>query len=294
MTTSIRQMMTEDMQVRHLSPQTQSSYIQQVSLFYRHFNKSPVVLGPEDIRDYQVYLTNEKKLAASSIKVAVAALRFMYRVTLKRPWDFDAVVPSPKRPRSLPIILSPQEVVQFLGCVASIKHRTILTVCYAAGLRISEAVHLMPNAIDRQRMVIRVDQGKGGKDRYVMLSPKLLEVLSGYWYAAHPKGCLFPGDIPGQPITRHAVEKACQEAHRQSGLSKPVTPHSLRHAFAVHLLESGTDLRTIQLLMGHSSLDTTARYLRIATSKVCATTSPLDLLPRPVPVDSKQAAPSPA
>jgi len=196
MTTSIRQMMTEDMQVRHLSPQTQSSYIQQVSLFYRHFNKSPVVLGPEDIRDYQVYLTNEKKLAASSIKVAVAALRFMYRVTLKRPWDFDAVVPSPKRPRSLPIILSPQEVVQFLGCVASIKHRTILTVCYAAGLRISEAVHLMPNAIDRQRMVIRVDQGKGGKDRYVMLSPKLLEVLSGYWYAAHPKGCLFPADHP--------------------------------------------------------------------------------------------------
>jgi len=294
MATSIRQMMTEDMQVRHLSPQTQSAYIQQVSLFYRHFNKSPASLGPEHIRDYQIYLTNEKKLAASSIKVAVAALRFMYRVTLKRPWDFDEVVPTPKKPRTLPIILSPEEVVHFLSCVPNIKHRTVLTVCYAAGLRISEAVHLMPSVIDRQRMVIRVDQGKGGKDRYVMLSPKLLEVLSDYWHAVRPKGYLFPGAIPGRPITRHAMEKACQEAHRLSGFSKPVTPHSLRHAFAVHLLESGTDLRTIQLLMGHSSLDTTARYLRIATSKVCATTSPLDLLPRPIPVDLKQTAPSPA
>jgi site-specific recombinase XerD len=195
----------------------------------------------------------------------------------------------------LPIILSPEEVVHFLGCVTNVKQRTILTICYAAGLRISEAVHLMPSAIDRQRMVIRIEQGKGRKDRYVMLSPKLLQVLIAYWHAVRPKGCLFPGDIPGQPITRGAVELACQAAHARSGLCKPVTPHSLRHAFAVHLLEAGTDLRTIQLLMGHSSLDTTARYLRIATSKVCATTSPLDLLPRPIPIpiDAKQIEPSP-
>src|ERR1700691_5782768 len=142
-------------------------------------------------------------------------------------------------------------------------------------------------------MVIRVDQGKGRKDRYVMLSPKLLEILRAYWKAAHPKEWLFPGAHPGQPITREAVEDACQKAHARSGLSKPVTPHSLRHAFAVHLLESGTDLRTIQLLMGHSSLDTTARYLRIATSKVCATTSPLDLLPRPIAIDPKRTEPPP-
>ena len=205
----------------------------------------------------------------------------------RRPWDFDEAVPSPKKPRTLPIILSPEEVVHFLGCVANVKQRTILTTCYAAGLRISEAVHLMPSAIDRQRMVIRIEQGKGRKDRYVMLSPKLLQVLIDYWHAVRPRGCLFPGDIPGQPITPGAVELACKAAHARSGLSKPVTPHSLRHAFAVHLLESGTDLRTIQLLMGHSSLDTTARYLRIATSKVCATTSPLDLLPHPIPIDSK-------
>jgi site-specific recombinase XerD len=293
MTTNLRQRMTEDMQVRNLSPLTQSSYVQQVSMFARHFDKSPAVLGIEDIRDYQLYLTNQKKLDASSIKVAVSAIRFLYRVTLGRPWDFDEIVPSPKKPRTLPIILSPEEVAHFLGCVANIKHRTILTTCYAAGLRISEAVHLMPTAIDRQRMVIRVEQGKGRKDRYVMLSPKLLEVLSDYWYRARPKGCLFPGDIPGQPITYGAVELACKAAHARSGLSKPVTPHSLRHAFAVHLLEAGTNLRTIQLLMGHSSLNTTARYLRIATSKVCATTSPLDLLPRPIPIDAKQIEPSP-
>ena len=293
MTTSLRQRMTEDMQVRNLSPLTQSSYVQQVSMFARHFDKSPAVLGLEDIRDYQLYLTNQKKLDANSIKVAVSAIRFLYRVTLKLPWDFDEAVPSPKKPRTLPIILSPEEVLQFRGCVTNIKQRTILTTCYAAGLRISEAVHLMPSAIDRQRMVIRIEQGKGRKDRYVMLSPELLQVLINYWHAARPRGCLFPGDIPGQPITRGAVELACQAAHTRSGLTKPVTPHSLRHAFAVHLLEAGTNLRTIQLLMGHSSLNTTARYLRIATSKVCATTSPLDLLPSPIPIDAKQIEPSP-
>ena len=292
-TTILRQRMTEDMQVRNLSRQTQASYVLQVSQFARYFNKSPAVLGPEEIRSYQVYLTNQKKLEASSIKVAVAALRFLYRVTLKRPWDFGEIVPSPKAPRTLPIILSPDEVVQFLGCISNIKHRTILTACYAAGLRITEAVHLKPAAIDRQRMVIRIEQGKGRKDRYVMLSPKLLEVLSDYWWAVRPKVWLFPGDIPGQPITRHSVEKVCQAAHQRSGLSKPVTPHSLRHAFAVHLLESGADLRTIQLLLGHSSLNTTARYLRIATSKVCATTSPLDLLPQ-IPVAALSKAPTPA
>jgi integrase/recombinase XerD len=158
-------------------------------------------------------------------------------------------------------------------------------------LRISEAVQLKPSAIDSQRMVILIASGKGDKDRYVMLSVKLLEILRSYWLVARPKEWLFPGGHPGQPISRSAVEVACQEAHRVSGLSKPVTPHSLRHAFAVHLLESGTDVRTIQLLLGHSSLGTTARYLRIATSKVCSTSSPLDLLPRPAPTEPKPTPP---
>jgi len=289
--TPIRQRMTEDMQVRNLALNTQMSYVQQVSLFARHFNKSPDQLGPEDIRAYQVYLTNEKKLAPGSILIAVAALRFLYKVSLKKDWTFEDVIPAPKKPQKLPIVLSPEEVLQFLECVGSTKHRAILTTCYAAGLSISEAVRLIPTDVDSQRMVIRVDQGKGRKDRYVMLSPKLLDTLRRYWRAVQPKGCLFDGDVPGQPISTSAVELACQKACRLSGIGKPITPHSMRHAFAVHLLESGTDVRTIQLLLGHRSLATTARYLRVATSKVCSTSSPLDLLPRPVCAESKPATP---
>ena len=289
--TPLRQRMTEDMQVRNLSPHTQTSYVQQVSLFARHFNKSPEKLGPEEIRTYQVYLTNEKKLAPSSILIAVSALRFLYKVSLKRGWPFDEAIPVPKKPQKLPVVLSPEEVLQFLECVGSTKQRAILTTCYAAGLRISEAVHLKFTDIDGQRMVIRVDQGKGQKDRYVMLSSKLLETLRNYWRAVRPKIWLFEGDIPDQPITRSAVEVACQKARRLSGIGKPISPHSMRHAFAVHLLESGTDVRTIQLLLGHRSLATTARYLRIATSKVCSTSSPLDLLPRPVSVKPAPATP---
>jgi integrase/recombinase XerD len=289
--TMLRQWMKEDMQVRNLSWHTQDSYLRQVSQFALYFGKSPDQLGPEDIRTYQIYLTNEKKLAPASIHVAVGALRFFYKVTLKKDWIFQEILPLPKKPQKLPLILSPEEVLHFLPCVQQLNHRVILTSCYAAGLRISEAVRLKAPAIDSQRMVIRVEQGKGQKDRYVMLSARLLEILRNYWKATRPKEWLFPGDKPGQPISRNTVEHACMKAHQLSGLTKPVTPHSLRHAFAVHLLESGTDIRTIQLLLGHRSLVTTARYLRIATTKVCSTSSPLDLLPRPVPVEPKPAAP---
>jgi len=289
--TPLRKRMTEDMQVRNLAPTTQAVYLQHVSRFARHFDESPEALGPEDIRAYQVHLTNEKNLAPSSVLIVVAALRFLYKVSLKKNWPFEEVIPAPKRPQTLPIVLSPEEVLQFLGSLTNTKHHAILTTCYAAGLRISEAVRLKPADIDSQRMVIRVEQGKGQKDRYVMLSPKLLETLRGYWRAVRPKGWLFEGDVAGQPITRSAVEVACQKARRLSGIRKPITPHSLRHAFAVHLLESGTDIRTIQLLLGHRSLATTAQYLRIATSKVCSTSSPLDLLPHPVFAEPTPAAP---
>jgi integrase/recombinase XerD len=161
--TVLRRRMTEDMQVRNLSPHTQASYLQQVSLFARHFAKSPDVLAPEHIRTYQIYLTNEKKLAAGSIHIAVAALRFLYKITLKRDWTFADVLPLPKKPQKLPVVLSPQEVSHFLGCVACRKQRVILTTCYAAGLRVSEAVRLTASAIDSKRMVIRVEQGKGRK-----------------------------------------------------------------------------------------------------------------------------------
>lgn len=209
-------------------------------------------------------------------------MRFLYRVTLRKDWSFPDLIPAPKVPKKLPIIPSPEEVVHFLGCVRSGKHRAILTTCYAAGLHISEAVALTPHAIDSKRMVIRVEQGKGQKDRYTILSPRLLEILRTWWRVERPREWLFPGDFPGQHVTAGAVRLECQEVHRICKIPKPITPHSLRHAFAVHLLEQGIDVRTIQLLLGHRSLATTAKYLCMATSKVCSTSSPLDLLPRPV------------
>ncbi len=262
--TSLRRRMIEDMQIRNLAVNTQKSYLQQVSLFARYFQKSPELLGPEQIRAYQVYMTNEKKLSTKSITIAISALRFLYRVTLKKNWSFADLIPAPKVPKKLPIILSPEEVVQFLDTVRSRKHRAILTTCYAAGLRISEAV-----------------------------SPKLLEILRAWWRVEKPKDWLFPGDLPGRHITTYAVEHECTKAQRICKIPKPITPHSLRHAFAVHLLEQGADVRTIQLLLGHSSLATTAKYLRIATSKVCSTSSPLDLLPRPVSMEVKPTPPQP-
>ena len=276
--TPLRLRMIEDMQIRNLAPLTQSAYLLQVSLFARHFGQSPERLGREDIRAYRLYLAQDKRLAASSISVAVAALRFFYTVTLKQAWTVDADIPTCRLPQKLPQVLSQKEVGQFLDAVESLKHRVILTICYAAGLRVSEAVRLKPASIDSRRMVIRVEEGKGRKDRYVMLSPKLLDILRDYWKATRPTEWLFPGDRPGRSITRFAVERVCRETRQRSDIAKPVTPHSLRHAFAVHLLESGADLRTIQLLLGHRSLTTTSRYLRIATSKVCATASPLDAL----------------
>jgi len=280
--TSLRQRMIENLQVRNLSVCTQESYVRQVSRFARHFNKSPELLGPEQIRTYQLYLMNEKKLAPISIMVAISALRFLYGVTLKKDWCFKDILPVPKKPQTLPIVLSPEEVLHFLACIWSRKHRAILTSCYAAGLRISEAVALTLPAIDSKRMVLRVERGKGQKDRYVMLSPKLLEILRDWWRVERPDHWLFPGDKPDRHITTNSVALACRHVQRICKIPKPITPHSLRHAFAVHLLESGTDVRTIQLLLGHRSLATTAKYLRIATSKVCSTASPLDLLPRPV------------
>ena len=276
---SLRQRMIEDMQVRNLSVNTQHVYLQQVSLFARYFNKSPELLGPEQIRTYQIYLTNEKRLATGSILIAIAALRFLYKVTLKRDWSLAEVIPAPKKPQKLPVVLSREEVLQFLNCVRSRKHRAVLTTCYAAGLRISEAVALTPRTIDSKRMVLRVEQGKGQKDRYVMLSPKLLEILRAWWRVEKPKDWLFPGDFPGQHIPRGAVNRECQKAHRICKIPKPITPHSLRHAFAVLLLEQGTDVRSIQLLLGHRDLETTSRYLHVSEARLHATPSPLDDLP---------------
>jgi integrase/recombinase XerD len=274
----LRRRMIEDMQIRNLAAHTQRVYVEQVVRFARYFCKSPEHLGPAEIRRYLYHLAQDRRLAASSIIVAVSALRFFYIVTLRRPWTVKDDIPAGRQAKRLPVVLSQDEVARFLGAVDNLKHRVILTVCYATGLRIAEAVRLTPAAIDSQRMVIRVEQGKGRKDRYVMLPPKLLDMLRDYWKRTRPEQWLFPGDRLGQPICPLTINHTCRQVRVRCGIGKPVTPHSLRHAFAVHLLEAGTDLRTIQLLLGHRNLSTTAKYLLIAASKVCATASPLESL----------------
>ena len=281
----LRERMIEDMMVRNFAANTQVSYLRQVSLFARHFDKSPEQLGPEEIRAYQIYLAEERKVAVGTRIVAVSALRFLYAVTLRCDWTVQ-LIPAPKKDHRLPVILSPQEVLQLLQAAPSFHHHVIFSTMYGTGMRVSEAVHLRPANIDSQRMMIRIELSKGHKGRDVQLSPKLLELLRCYWRKVRPGEWMFPGQIPNQPLTREAVGDAVVQAGQRAGLKKHTTPHSLRHAYAVHLLEAGTDVRRIQLLLGHRSLSTTARYLRLATTTVCATTSPLDLLPLPV-VDPK-------
>jgi len=213
--------------------------------------------------------------------VSATALRFFYAVTLKQDQVIE-MIPTPRPEHRLPVILSPEEVLRLLDAAPSFSHRVIFSTMYGTGMRVSEAVHLRIPDIDSPRMMIRIQQSKGNKDRYVQLSPKLLELLRAYWRKVRPVQWLFPGQDPNQHLSRAAVGQAVAHASRSAGLTKETSPHCLRHAYAVHLLEAGTDLRRIQLLLGHRSLATTARYLSLATSTVCATTSPLDLLPYPV------------
>lgn len=248
--TPLRQRMLDDMKVRNLSPKTQVAYIAQVAKFAKHFGKSPEQLGREEIRAYQVYLVNEKRVSWSLFNQTVCALRFLFRTTLDRK-DSIEHIPFPRQERKLPVVLSLSEVNQFLGAISNTKHRAIMMTAYAGGLRISEVVKLRVADIDSERMVIHIRQGKGHKDRYVMLSPKLLEVLRAYWQISRPRNWLFPGSRLQDPIAVDTVQRAAQKATRNSGLQKKVTVRALRHSFATHLLEGGTDVRTIQVLLGH-------------------------------------------
>jgi len=277
----LRQRMIDDMTVRNFAPNTMLAYLKQVSYFAQHFDRSPERLGAEEIRSYQIYLAKERRVSISSRTVAVSALRFLYHVTLKQDRIIE-IIPFPKQEYQLPVIVSPEEVLRLLEAAPSFTHHVIFSTMYGTGLRVSEALHLRVSDLDSQRMMIRIEQGKGHRDRYVPLSPKLLELLRTYWRKLRPQPWLFPGQFPHQPLRREAVSDAIARASERAGLKKHISPHSLRHAYAVHLLEAGTDIRKIQLLLGHRSLSTTARYLRLATTTVCATTSPLDLLPLPI------------
>ena len=272
----LRRRMIEDMTIRNLSPATQQSYVHAVSKFSQYFGRSPDRLGLEDVRAYQVHLAS-KGVAWASLNQVVCALRFFYGVTLGEQTIPERIAYA-REPRKLPVVLSADEVVRFLESVSSLKARVALTTAYAAGLRVSEVAALKVRDIDNQRMVMRIEHGKGGKERYVMLSEALLGILRNYWRLARPPLFLFPGRTSDTPIDPTVLHAACRSATAAAGLDKRVSVHVLRHSFATHLLESGVDIRIIQVLLGHENLSTTARYTRVSTQLIGNTASPLDRL----------------
>ncbi len=280
-TTPLRQRMIEDMTIRQFGPKTQHDYVRVVADFARFLGRSPDQAEPEDLRRYQLRLAADGASPAK-MNAAVSALRFFFKVTLGRQGYGERLATVRKEDR-LPEVLSPEEVALLLHCAPSLKHKAALSVAYGCGLRVSEIVHLKVADIDSARMLVRVEQGKGRKDRYVMLSPELLELLRAWWRKARPQGWLFPGRDAGQPITARQLNRALKTAAASAGLDKPVSMHTLRHCFATHLLERKTDVRVIQALLGHKKLDTTARYTRVAIKTLGAVQSPLTHLRSPQP-----------
>jgi len=272
----LRRRMIDDMSLRNLSPATQRSYLHAVTKFSLYFGRPPDQLGLEEVRAFQVHLVSQGT-SWPALNQTVCALRFFYGVTLDRD-EIPERIAYARTPRKLPVILSADEVVRFLEAVPSLKARAALTTAYAAGLRASEAVSLKVADIDSGRMVIQVRHGKGAKDRTVMLSPQLLMILRTYWRLARPKEWLFPGRSPDRPIDVQVLHAACRSATKAAGLVKRVSVHTLRHSFATHLLESGVDIRIIQVLLGHNNLSTTARYTHVAATTIAKTQSPLDRL----------------
>jgi integrase/recombinase XerD len=275
--TPLRQRFIEDMQLRGLAPTTQRAYVHYVSGLAQYYNESPEHLDLEAVRDYQLYLINERAMAPTSVNCAMSAIEMLYRVTLEVPWGSGNFTRVNVR-HTLPVVLSREEVTKFFEHIPNIRYRAALMTCYGAGLRIGEATRLKVEDIDSKRMVIRVRQGKGGKDRYTMLSQRLLEVLRSYWRCTRPADWLFPSFWrQDRPMNQGSLSQACRDACQESGIGKRITAHTLRHSFATHLLENGTDTRIIQVLLGHARIDTTAHYAAVSAPAVASTKSPLDL-----------------
>jgi len=275
----LRLRMIEDMTIRKFAPKTQQGYIRAVRNFSAFLGTSPDGASFEDVRRYQLHLAT-LGTGAPTINRSLTALRFLFTVTLRRP-DVVAELPFVREPRKLPVVLSPEEVARLLDAAPGLKYKAALSVAYGAGLRASEVVSLKIADIDSDRMVIRVEQGKGRKDRYVMLSPPLLDLLRAWWKEARPQGWLFPGQNPINPLTTRQLNRACHAAAEAGGIDKRVSLHTLRHSFATHLLEQKIDVRVIQVLLGHKKLETTARYAQVATRIIREVRSPLEhLAPR--------------
>lgn len=270
----LRRRMIEDMTIRKLAPKTQESYVRTVRNFAAFLGRSPDTANLEDVRRFQLHLV-ENGAQAPILNHTVSALRFFFRVTLGR-HDIVTHTTFIREPRKLPVVLAPQEVARLLNAAPGLKYKAALSVAYGAGLRATEVVSLKVSDIDSKRMVIRVEQGKGHKDRNVMLSACLLELLRTWWRAARPEGWLFPGRNPVNPMTTRQLNRACHAAAEAAGIDRNVSPHILRHSFATHLLEQNVDVRVIQVLLGHAKLDSTALYTRVATKTIQQVTSPLE------------------
>ena len=273
--------MLEELQRRNYAATTITYYLKAVEAFAKHFGKPPDQLNREHLREYQAYLLRERKLEPRTVKLHTSALRFFFVKTLKRRYLLDDI-PFPKVPRQLPVILTVEEVGRLINAARNLLDRTLLMVLYSTGMRSRELRSLQVRDIDSQAMLIHIRHGKGGRDRYVPLSPKLLETLREYWRWMRPKTWLFPGTVDGwradKPITPKVVWDACQFAAQRAGIEKRVYAHLLRHSYATHLLEEGADLRTIQLLLGHVELRHTVIYLHLSRRHLQAVANPLDTL----------------
>lgn len=274
---SLRQRMTEDLRLRNYSKHSEEIYLREVTLFAKHFNRSPEFLGPDEIRQYLVYLREQQKVSLSRMRQAVAALRFVYKYTLGREWLKDRIA-YPKKAFRLPVVLTQPEVAALLGAVENRRDRTILEILYGAGLRLTEAISLKVSDIDSAEMTLRVRTGKGRRERLAMLSPKLLETLRAYWKEHHPNDWLFPSKDGKRHVGESAVQRACKRAAVVAGITKRISPHTLRHCFGSHLLENGTDLRVIQELLGHRSLKTTMIYTHVTPKLYRSVKDPLAML----------------
>jgi site-specific recombinase XerD len=270
----LRRRMIEDMTIRKFAPKSQHDYVQRVKNFAAFLGRSPDTASFEDVRRYQLHLA-ASGVGVSTLNQAVSTLRFFFKVTLRR-HDIVEHTHVIHEPRKLPVVLSPEEVARLLDAAPGLKYKAALSVAYGAGLRAAEVVSLKVSDIDSKRMIIRVEQGKGGKDRNVMLSPHLLDLLRTWWRVARPQGWLFPGRDPAQPMTTRQLNRACHAAAQMADINKRVSPHTLRHSFATHLLEQNIDVRVIQVLLGHARLDTTALYTRVATKTISEVMSPLE------------------
>ena len=279
--THLRKMMLEELQRRHYSHRTAKTYTRIVHDFAQHFHCSPNKLGPEQIREYQAHLFQTKNLTPATVSQYASALRFFFVKTLHRSFLTEHI-PFPKQPRRLPLVLSPEEVARLIDSANNLFHRTLLMTLYSTGMRRAELCLLRVTDIDSRRMMIRIQQGKGRRDREVPLSPKLLETLRSYWRWRKPKTFLFPGTVKhcraDVPISSNTVWFACRQAATAAGLSKHLSPHTLRHSYASHLLEAGADLRTIQVLLGHSRLEHTLVYLHLSPKHLQGIANPLDSL----------------